>query len=220
MAKYFQNPNPHSKTISFRYLRYLIFLLVFILGAALVYSSLKTNSMVFALLGFILVAVFIPFAEYIFGGDSRNDQGAVGEWEVKELLLSLPDTFSIFQNVPVRKNLDIDFIVLGPTGLFAIEVKSHRRLNAWQWSKFVNQTISETISLKKLLKKSNFTLYIHPILVFTRVPLKHPYTSKSVQVINKSSLVDTILSTQGSGVNYNNLLEVIQNLYYKGNPNI
>jgi len=188
-------------------------LLVFIFGSALIYNSLKTDSIVLALLGFLLVAVFIPFAEYIFGGDSRNDQGTVGEWEVKEVLMALPDTYSVFQNVPVRRSLDIDFVVIGPTGVFAIEVKSHRRVNSWQWSKFINQTLSETMALKKLLKQSNISSFITPILVYTRNPLKHPYTSKSVHITSKSGLVTTILNNQGSGVNNANLEGVIRKLY-------
>jgi Nuclease-related domain len=51
--------------------------------------------------------------------------GALGEKLVGAMLLELPDSFTVFQDVSFGFG-NIDHIVIGPTGLFAIDVKSCR----------------------------------------------------------------------------------------------
>lgn len=50
-------------------------------------------------------------------------KGALGEWEVAAELEVLSDQFRIFHNVNTRSG-NLDHLVVGPTGLFAIETKN------------------------------------------------------------------------------------------------
>lgn len=64
------------------------------------------------------------FTYYI---ESKNYlQGRKGEYGTYFELLNLPDAYLVFQDVKFpKKYSNIDFVVVGPAGIFAIEVKSH-----------------------------------------------------------------------------------------------
>jgi len=49
--------------------------------------------------------------------------GIIGEKKVAEELAVLPDDYHVFFNIKIRNKGDIDAVVVGPTGVFAIEVK-------------------------------------------------------------------------------------------------
>lgn len=51
-------------------------------------------------------------------------RGALGEYEVGAELERLPDDYAIFNDLNVLGSGNLDHIVIGPTGLFAIETKN------------------------------------------------------------------------------------------------
>lgn len=50
--------------------------------------------------------------------------GAAGEEDAAALISNLPDEYTVFRNA-VAAGVEIDFIVVGPTGVFVIEVKAY-----------------------------------------------------------------------------------------------
>jgi len=57
-------------------------------------------------------------------GYKRATRGLKGEQWVFEELSKLPSNYSVFRNIKVKEYLDVDLVVVGPTGVFAVEVKN------------------------------------------------------------------------------------------------
>jgi len=106
--------------------------------------------------------------------------GLLGEQSVQQLLVSLPDSYIVISNVVLPgKQSNIDFVVVSPNGVFAIEVKSHKGRISYDGQQllrygrkferdFLWQTKSEVSDLNSYLKHLNIeTPVIEPILVFS-----------------------------------------------------
>jgi hypothetical protein len=80
-------------------------------------------------LTFVLVAVIYASAG---GRDAIRETGALGEDYTLSVLSSLPDSYTIFNQVDVPDERsrtgkrELDFIVCGPNGVFVIESKNHK----------------------------------------------------------------------------------------------
>lgn len=58
--------------------------------------------------------------------------GAIGEREVGSLLARLPESWTVFHAVPVGDGeADIDHLVVGPAGVFAVNTKNHEGKRIW-----------------------------------------------------------------------------------------
>lgn len=137
----------------------------------------------------------------------RAIQGAVAEEEIAELLNLLPDDYVIFSDFLCPFG-NIDHIVVGPTGVFVIETKSHTgRITLSQDGKlmrnseclekdFFKQVLDQTFWLKEKVSDQNSKPFINPVVVFSRAFVKVPYTVKTVRVVNKKYLLRHI--TQNS----------------------
>ena len=74
-----------------------------------------------------VVSLLIAGIKYFLFKAGLFAQGKDGEEIVYADLLSLPDNFSVFRGLHLpSQNSDIDFVVIGPSGVFTIEVKSHK----------------------------------------------------------------------------------------------
>lgn len=106
--------------------------------------------------------------------------GMYGEDRIVKVLRLLPDQYTIFRNVRIQDHNDIDLIILGPTGIYAIEVKSHvgkisvtgdqllHNGHAFPEKDPMSQVLSEAISLRQLLKeKTDRDYYVQPVIVFS-----------------------------------------------------
>lgn len=51
--------------------------------------------------------------------------GRLGELRITKELQKLPDSFSVFSGFVPKGRGDIDFVVIGPTGIYAVETKNH-----------------------------------------------------------------------------------------------
>ncbi|NTU66874.1 MAG: NERD domain-containing protein [Candidatus Moranbacteria bacterium] len=82
----------------------------------------------------VLSIIYFPVAYWAlkekikYERDGKNyKQGGKGEGAIYYELLKLSDNYLVFQDVKFpTKDFNIDFVVVGPTGIFAIEVKSHK----------------------------------------------------------------------------------------------
>jgi len=110
-----------------------------------------------------------------------------------------------------RKRGDLDFVVVGPAGIFVIEVKSHGgeinyngesiAINGRVTRKdFVGQALRNAFSLKKYLrKKLNKNFFVNSMLVFSSDYAKInivPKPINSVHVMSKNSLLESLTSNK------------------------
>ncbi|MDR3642480.1 MAG: nuclease-related domain-containing protein [Candidatus Doudnabacteria bacterium] len=154
--------------------------------------------------GYIVVVllVFSPIFLLIKNLMAKEDglagrffQGLNGEDAVADELKKLPDAYSVYADVVVKPGQgNIDFVLVGPTGIFTIEVKSHRGIINFNGSEltrhgqllekdFLRQAKSEALCLHNFLKeKLGVDIYIKPAIVFSRAritfglkPLENTY---------------------------------------------
>ena len=109
----------------------------------------------------------------------RLARGLGGEADVRAVLLQLSHEYVIIENLiipPLTSN--IDFVVIGPTGVFALEVKSHVGNICYSDNKlyvhgifeggFLKQSRGSAIRLDDYLHNKNIVSpRIKPILVFS-----------------------------------------------------
>ncbi len=109
-------------------------------------------------------------------------KGHTGEGRAWYLLKKLPDSFHVFQGVKEIERLwgDIDFVVVGPTGVYTVEIKSHRGIirfdgseltrDWWKFKKkdFLKQAKGQAYAISELIKtKIEKSVWVSPLVVFT-----------------------------------------------------
>ncbi|MBQ8684419.1 MAG: NERD domain-containing protein [Clostridia bacterium] len=100
-----------------------VFLLCFGLQSALRLPFLPVVAFLAAAGG---VVAFLLFA-YEYNRATILGCGIAGEQAVEEVLSALPDTYTVYRNVAVAyrdKSAELDTAIVGPTGVFVIEVKN------------------------------------------------------------------------------------------------
>jgi hypothetical protein len=150
-------------------------------------------------------------------------RGRKGEHIIFKELTKLSDKFSIFCDVKIRHPYNIDFVVLGPTGIFAIEVKSHAGKINYANGKitinniiprekdFIKQAKGEAGSVADYLKeKTNTDYWIDPVLAFSNPKALMYFGLKptdNVFVVQKDFLLKLIDSNKQRYSN-NNLADI------------
>jgi len=133
MAKFYGNPSRYLKNIEklnlFAIISYLV-ILIFIWYVVFV----KNLQYLFSLGGIIaIVIMFVPVAWFAYYRYKKHERelscfrrGRKGEGKILYKLKELSDEYSVFQDVKINSNAgNIDFVVVGPGGVYALEVKSH-----------------------------------------------------------------------------------------------
>lgn len=150
----------------------LLVLLVFWILFSLEYFSSfsNANKLVFSL-SVSAVALFIGFKNKHFMKAIDNFyHGRSGEGAVWYTLKELPDEYIVFQDIKDNRLGNIDFAVVGPTGIFAIEVKSMGGFirSSKYLSQALKQTRREAAVLKDLIKeKIGIDIWVEPVLVYS-----------------------------------------------------
>jgi len=140
--------------------------------------------LIFVYLIFLAVVSFKANSHYSAINIFRS--GLQGETILKQTLSSLPDDFVAFYNVPINNSGDIDCILTGPKGVFAIEIKNHKGTiiyseNGWkqiktgqggtQYQGYLTnpgkQLLSNMHKFKTFLAENGINVWIQPVLVFT-----------------------------------------------------
>ena len=138
-------------------------------------------------------------------------QGRNGEYSVCDELEKLPKEYSIFRNIRFENRGDIDLVVSGPTGVFAIEVKSHKG-NLYYSAKsqtlernhkpleknVIGQAKAGALNLKAYLSKVEGlkNLFVDAVLVFSAEKAELCFSSavaSHLQIVKKESLNNMIL---------------------------
>jgi hypothetical protein len=190
-------------TISF----FFVVLIIFILFS-IIYSH--NYGLVLIMCGLFLIFMIIldPLEEGLYLNAVKYHQGLKGEGAIFYELHSLHDSYAVFQNVylPDRK-WNIDFVVIGPTGIFTIEVKSEKgkvdfvgnnvTINGNPQISFIHEVSREFGDLHYYLKDQfNADIFINPLLVFSdkkvEVRLGIKPVIGNIRVIGKSWLTKAI----------------------------
>jgi hypothetical protein len=164
---------------------------------------------------FLLLLIFLPFF-YIFIGlrkeylniSNRFYRGSKAEGFIYYKLRKLPRNYSVFQCVRmVESKKDVDFVVLGPNGIFTAEVKSHvgkitydgqnlLRNGRLFEKNLLGQSMNQALYIKNYLQNK---FYITSILVFSN---KHAYFNldinpiKNIHILNQYRLINFILDNK------------------------
>jgi hypothetical protein len=123
--------------------RYLINKSIFILLCLMLFSSLMIvtsqyflkHPLVIAdpiitwlIVGATILLIFIwkKATTYWEKVSDNYDKGDTGELKIQDILKQLPDDYIVIPDVQQAKGGNIDFVVVGPTGIFALEVKNFK----------------------------------------------------------------------------------------------
>ena len=136
------------------------------------------------------------------------DDGIFGEDRTVKILRTLPDEYTIFRNCQTQHNNDTDIIVVGPTRIFVIEVKSHVGTIDYDGKNLtqnghlfvekdpLSQVLSETMSLHQyLLEKTGHKVFINPVIVLSSNHVSLRFGMKKrrgVYVIQRQWLIDLV----------------------------
>lgn len=188
----------------------------------------------------IFAGIFVIFFLFKYAGDKlldRSDKfidGRKGESAVYFELKTLPHEYSVFQDLHFNgQQFNIDFVVVGPTGVFTIEVKSHRNGEVhfkgqeltWNGQPFQEKNIlkqakGEAFALSNYLKeKLGKGVYVQPIIVFANYVKihfgKHPV--QDVIVVGKDWLNQIITESRQTlpANEVNKVSEVLEELVSK-----
>jgi predicted RNA-binding Zn-ribbon protein involved in translation (DUF1610 family) len=131
------------------------------------------------------------------------ERGARGEEKVEEKIMELPDGYESFHDL-VFDGFNIDHVIVGPTGVYVVETKSHSGkviangdvllLNGRTPEKdFINQTWSQTYHIRNLLKEHTGKDWpVKPVLCFSRAFVEVRRPVKGVEVVNGGYLTKLI----------------------------
>jgi hypothetical protein len=175
-------------------------------------SATVTKVVIAAILYIPFVVIIKTYINKYFREHKSFYHGRKGEYAIYYELLKLSEQYLFFQDIKLlERRENIDFVVVGPTGIFTIEVKSNGgkidysgeklTINGKEIEKnFLGQAMGETLNLKDYLLENGIkNIFIEPVLVFS-----NKYASvhfgfkkiKNVYVIQKGFLKDLILNNR------------------------
>ncbi len=121
----------------------------------------------------IILFTFVDKEFELFKHITRNYRsGFWGELSVKRELLKLDDSYKLNPDVHLNGDKEnVDFIIRGPTGIFAIEVKNERvdLTNEDQIKKsHLHQAMHGALKLHEFFLVRGTDVFVTPILVYSR----------------------------------------------------
>jgi hypothetical protein len=188
-----------------------------IVGSIVVYLWLLR---IFSIMNIIVIAIlFAPIFlvirkemnKWIYSYSSFR-KGLKGAGAIWYELHNLSDKYEVYQHCKLPGRIDdIDFIVVGPTGVFVIEVKSHSgkvEVNGDQLTvdgKYFDRDFLRQVKIQYqglhnyLLNETGKDVFVHPILVFSNRWANVRFGTRkirSIEIIKKAWLIRTICQYQ------------------------
>jgi len=179
----------------------------------------------------LTISVILFFLIYTIGPrikkeENRSDNfyyGSKGESFIFYKLSQLSNEYLIFQDVKLPdKKYNIDFVVLGPTGIFTIEVKSHRGNIDFNGQKlirkgiplhrdFLKQALRQALSFHDYIKnKIKQDIFVKSVLVFSSQYAKlnfNPGLINNVFVLASNDII-SFLSKQPRILNSEEIIQL------------
>lgn len=150
--------------------------------------------------------------------------GALGEEHVGAILVSLPEGYRVLHDVDTGKG-NLDHVVIGPTGVFAIETKAvagrlwlakgGRLMNkGFDVEKWISQVQAEAFEVKECLRRIGLNVWVEALVVLTRTELpKGPIRRKSATIIEADELLTTILTKRGRSLTSTDITRAVAAVY-------
>ncbi len=147
----------------------------------------------------------------LYGKFIKYRKGIRGEIEVEKALKALNDSYVLINDVRIpNANGNIDHVVVGPTGVFAIETKNIRGnfvCEGDEWFKVKNgkvrkirsisrQAKKNALALRKFLRKHGCDQFVHSIVVLTNRNCRVDLINPSVPVVEVKNLAKFIENTK------------------------
>lgn len=144
-------------------------------------NKLGDYGFILVILALIIIAKILePFIRHHKKTSDKYNRGRIGEYKIKDELANLSEDYSVFEDVILNSNRgNIDYVIVGPSGVYALEVKSHSgnigfngtelTNNGKPFEKdFLKQAKSEALQVHDFLKvNSNIDIYVKPVIVFS-----------------------------------------------------
>jgi hypothetical protein len=164
----------------------------------------------------------------------RFHSGLMGERHIGIELMKLNSEYHVFQDIHVPGHKEnIDYVVVGPTGIHAIEVKNDKGLGKLGFNgdeltacskplrnDHILQTMREATSLHEYLIQNRLkNVFVNPILVFSHRSTKVTFgilPKKNVHVIGYKWLIKMI-TTEPMNLPDSRVIEVLKNTYSNKN---
>lgn len=217
MAKIIGEPSPYLRKMSLHHLYRSVLISLGALSTILILlqaQSYYPNWIVGFVATYFFIAVLVVLAYRFYKEDDKASddyyRGRRGEGIILEELKKLPDGFHVLCDVKIHSPYNIDYVVLGPTGIFTVEVKSHSGEIGYENGRvtingkvpkekdFLRQAKSEAQAISDFLKERvNRQYWVTPVLVFSNVAATMRFGLKpvdGVSVVGKGFLLPLLQS--------------------------
>jgi hypothetical protein len=153
--------------------------------------------------------------------------GLIGENDRSDELKHLPEGYILLNYGLDTGKGNIDKIVIGPTGVWTLEVKSHSgeisfdgqhllRNNLPLEKDFLSQAYAEAKTLEEIIKsKTNLSINVQPVLVFSNKFAKVRFglsKQKGVYVVQKAWLNKLLVETRIQNLDSATILKIKESL--------
>ena len=136
--------------------------------------------------------------------------GRIGEEDILDTLRDLTDDFFVIRGIKFEKIGDVDFTVVGPTGIFTIDAKDFRKYQITfdgqelnyngrrQPKDILKQAKREAVEINNIILEKNVNIFVEPVLVFSSyVKLNFGLNKQNgVYVIGRPYLIK-LITTKG-----------------------
>lgn len=155
-------------------------LLLIVIGIICIGLSFTSLARKYALLIIFTTFALAFYSKHIINKlDKRLMPGLEGEKLVAEELKKLPSEYKLIKDFNYENKDSADFVVIGPTGVWTVEVKNYEAgeitfqdkellSNGRKFKKnILHQAYNETLNAQTLLSSSGRAVPVRPIIVFT-----------------------------------------------------
>jgi Nuclease-related domain len=168
-------------------LRTLVTLGVLAVATALLGRTFGLHSAAFLASEIALLASMFVISRYVMPLVERRDRGATGEEHVGSLLEQMPDRgWRVIHDASLGKG-NVDHILIGPSGIFTIETKSHP--GPVRVARLHGATLSQAQAQRRAIERVT-GVEVEPLVVFSRAWVDRPMARrKGVRVVPARMLV-------------------------------
>jgi len=237
MAKIYRNKSMLKKNVFDKLLITILFLLICIISIILLIINLK-NGIIIEICISVLLVIGLFYSKKNYTRYKILNSGLKGEKQTIKILKQLPKNYYVLNNVYVKykgRKKELDFIVIGPNGLFIVEVKNHKGeivgnyndevlvqnkvgKNGGRYSKeFKNPLIQlneQIVLTKNFLLSNNINININGMVYFSNDMSKLNINGRNKDIISgKNNLISYIENKKASkSYNKNYIMGIIQKL--------
>jgi len=170
-----------------------------------------------------LMVVCVVAFKFIAKRSDQAERGADAEVAVAHLLRTLPKEYYVFNDLGFE-GFNIDHVVIGPTGVFTVETKSHRGkvsargeallLNGRPFEKpILNQAWSEVFTLRDRLPQiAGNSCTVQPLLCFPNALIEVRGRVKGIIVTSRQFLLRDITTRRAIALSQPEVLQLVNAL--------